>query len=204
MMKRFALICFFTMTLLLCACTADYSATESDLLPEELSQTEAFDIFAQQFSVTDSQYECGGTVVGLRGQFGSFEAQTPSRVLFCYQNDSMSAGQLLAFDKQSGTFAYACPDALCSHESCLFSGSYKIYAGDRHLFFQPLFGEGRTAQYYYCTDTEGNGAKRLSLTTDLGLLCETDRGLYYSQTVLDGEAYKTALLLYTVKASSFL
>ena len=194
-MKKIVPACILT-ALLLCACTADFSATESDLLPEELSKPQAFDIFAQQFSVTNCENADGGRIVGMRGLFGSFEAQTPTRVLFCYQTDGMNAGQLLAYDKADGTFSYACPDALCSHESCLFGGSYKIFAGERHLFFLPLFGGDGKAQYYTCTDTNGNGLKQLSLTTDCELLCETDAGLYYSHTVLDGETYKTSLWLY--------
>lgn len=197
MKKTCLVICLLSLLmLLLCACTADFSATESDLLPEELSQPQAFDIFAQRFSVTDSKHDLGGRIVGMRGQFGCFETQTPSRVMFCYQTDSMNAGMLLAYDKANGTFSHACPDALCAHENCLFNGSYKIFAGERHLFFLPLFGGDGKAQYYTCTDTDGNGLKQLSLTTDCELLCETEKGLYYSQTTLDGETYKTALWLY--------
>ncbi len=195
-MKKLVLACFAVAALLLCACTADFSATESDLLPEELSQAESFDIFAQYFPTAGSEYKNGGVISGMRGQFGCFEAQTPSRVLFCYQTDLMNNAQLIAYDKAKGTFSYACPDALCNHETCLFGGEYKIFAGDRHLFFQPMFSENGKAQYFYCTDLDGNSMQQIALATDCELLCETDKGLYYQQTVLDGEVYKNALWLY--------
>ncbi len=195
-MKKILLIFCLATSLLLCACSPDYSATESDLLPDELSQAAPFDIFAQTFVTDASGGTNGGVISGMLGPFGSFEAQTPDRVLFLYQTDSMQTAYHLAYDKQDGTFSYACPDALCPHETCLFGSEYKIYAGDRHLFFQPLFGENGKAQYFYCTDLDGNGIKQIAVTTDCELLCETDKGLYYQQTVLDGETYKNALWLY--------
>jgi len=194
MKKTSLIICIFTF-LLLCACTADFSATESDLLPDELSQAETFDIFAQTFRPGQNDCASGGVITGMLGQFGSFEAQTPDRVFFHYRTEAMNHADFLAYDKRDGTFSYACPDALCDHERCLFGGSYKLLAGERHLFFQPLFGDG-SASHYYCTDTDGNGLKQLSVTTDCTLLCETEKGLYYEQTVLDGQTYLTSLWLY--------
>lgn len=194
-MKK-TLLLFLLLAQMLCACSPDYSATESDLLPGTLSQAEAFDIFAQSFVTETNGGSRGGVIAGMLGQFGSFEAQTPDRVLFRYQNESMNSAYLLAYGKQDGTFSYACPDALCKHETCLFSGTYKLFAGDRHIFYQPMFGEHGKAQYYYCTDTDGNGITQISVMTDCKLLCETEKGLYYMQTTLDGETYKTALWLY--------
>ena len=190
--------CLLLCVFLLCSCTPDYSATESDLLPDTLSQAETFDIFAQCFSA-DADTNADGAVTGMIGMYGHLQAETPVSVLFRCKTSAMTAPQTLAYSKTDGTFSYACPDALCDHGSCLFGGEYNLFAGDKHLFFKPLFGTGDTRRYL-CTALDGSGARTIGVTDDCVLLAETDTGVYYQKTVADAETYKIALWHYDFEA----
>lgn len=207
MKKSIAVIIMINIMIIsLCGCNPVYDPSKTDSDSTVSRQTsDPKDIFYNTFV---SKYYSGlgsgaladingGQIDSLIGRYGmTFIANTPERMLISYQLESMPAPYIIGYNKFSGDFTYACPDALCGHTDCLFNGEYRIFAGSKHLFYRRECETEGKKEYYYCSDLFGNDPYETDIPTDNALLSESEKGIYYLKYTFKDEKYYTSLWLY--------
>lgn len=182
------------------SCLPDYSYSNVDTSGEETKLTRD-DLLEKNFNSDyyNSLGEDGlkklsldSPIIGLNGKYGTLlYANTPRRMIFNYSIDK-DIWALVEYDKILGCFSFACHDVLCPHDTCLFSGEYKIFNGENHLFFISLIEDGD----YFMSDLDGNNIKKISIPKDAELYSENLNGLYWGKTELVDEKVLYSIWFY--------
>ena len=190
-MKKICLLCLLFFSLLLGACSPDYSYSDAESSKQETDK-QRIDLLETTFH--SGYYESIGES-GLQELFGNspikclcgpngslLYANISTQMIFTYATEQ-HVWNYMAYDKLTGNFSYACRDVLCGHDNCLFSTDKKIYSGGKHLFFVPQFGSGEI----YMSDLSGVNPQKISVPMDAELLSETDQGLYWCKAELENQ-----------------
>ena len=181
------------LALCLTSCAPDYSYSA----PETTSKEQRENFVLEEITFPCDYYKAlgeagleklaeGSPILGLVGRYGSLlYANTPTGMIFIHEAEEF-VWKMMEYNKLTGQFAPACHDVMCAHNDCLYSETYIILAGQRHLFFYPRSGDWA----FYMSDPDGSDLTKLSLSPDAHPHAETEDGLYWEKTELrDGQAY---------------